>query len=87
MGTVRAYSMVIQVAYREFSERLRPLRQDRSPWYAPAVAGSGAARLARSVRDAEVGGSNPLSPTVQERPARPLFFVNRRGKTSAPAMS
>src|SRR5215211_2771790 len=27
-------------------------------------AGSSAARLARSVRDAEVGGSNPLSPTV-----------------------
>src|SRR3954470_12301418 len=27
-------------------------------------AGSSAARLARSVRDAEVGGSNPLSPTA-----------------------
>ena len=30
-----------------------------------SVAGSGAARLARSVRDAEVGGSNPLSPTLK----------------------
>ncbi len=35
----------------------------RIPWYAPRRTGSGAARLARSVRDAEVGGSNPLSPT------------------------
>src|SRR5690348_9008494 len=29
-------------------------------WYDPRRSGSSAARLARSVRDAEVGGSNPL---------------------------
>src|SRR5215213_10202544 len=35
----------------------------------PRSAGSSAAWLARSVRDAEVGGSNPLSPTQSHEPA------------------
>ncbi len=30
----------------------------------PSMAGRSAARLARRVRDAEVGGSNPLAPTI-----------------------
>src|SRR5918997_7042799 len=34
------------------------------PMVSSTDAGSSAARLARSVRDAEVGGSNPLSPTA-----------------------
>ena len=34
------------------------------PMVSSTLAGSSAARLARSVRDAEVGGSNPLSPTA-----------------------
>jgi hypothetical protein len=44
------------------------LCQSYGEWRSPA---------ARRVRDAEVGGSNPLSPTKQdqERAARPLFFV------------
>src|SRR5215216_7909587 len=36
----------------------------KCPMVSSTVAGSSAARLARSVRDAEVGGSNPLSPTA-----------------------
>ena len=39
------------------------LRSDVEHGYHPQVTGSSAAWLARSVRDAEVGGSNPLSPT------------------------
>ncbi len=42
------------------------LQLEAGALYASAVAGSGAARLARSVRDAEVGGSNPLSPTNKQ---------------------
>ena len=44
------------------------LCQSYGEWRSPA---------ARRVRDAEVGGSNPLSPTKQdqERAAQPLFFV------------
>ena len=41
----------------------RRLPTVRRPVLSSSVAGSSAARLARSVRDAEVGGSNPLSPT------------------------
>src|SRR4051812_8578136 len=40
--------------------------------------GSGAARLARRVRDAEAGGSNPLSPTTGKMTgaaSRSCFFV------------
>ena len=35
-------------------------------WYSHAVDGEWRSPVARSVRDAEVGGSNPLSPTVKE---------------------
>src|SRR6185437_9735058 len=38
-----------------------------------ASAGRGAARLARLVRDQEVGGSNPLAPTIHKRSRRAPF--------------
>src|SRR6478609_96345 len=41
------------------------------------ASGSSAARLARSVRDAEVGGSNPLSPTGEVAFMPPRFFIFR----------
>ena len=58
--------------------------------------GSGAARLARRVRDAEAGGSNPLSPTrcrakptwnTEERHAAPFFVLVLRDEISAGDMN
>ena len=39
--------------------------------------GCSAARLARVVRDDEVGGSNPLTPTTQLKPASLAQLVER----------
>lgn len=45
----------------------------------PPFSGSSAARLARSVRDAEVGGSNPLSPTGEVAKAASFSFNLLKG--------
>ena len=71
---------IAQLSYTPPDEQTRDFEQPncRCPclMVSSTDAGSSAARLARSVRDAEVGGSNPLSPTspgVAPRRSRSYF--------------
>ena len=58
-------------------ESLRARCREERIRISSASAGRGAARLARLVRDQEVGGSNPLAPTISKRSSPGLLLPLR----------